>query len=24
MLTEHGHVCHVEHNAGLGAGFSDR
>lgn len=24
MLTEHGHVCHVEHNAGLGAGFSDQ
>lgn len=24
MLSEHGHVCHVEHNAGLGAGFSDQ
>ncbi len=24
MLTELGHVCYVEHEAGLGAGFSDR
>lgn len=24
MLGEHGHICHVEHNAGLGAGFSDQ
>lgn len=23
MLSEHGHQCFVEHNAGLGAGFSD-
>jgi alanine dehydrogenase len=24
MLTKHGHQCFVEHNAGLGAGFSDQ
>jgi alanine dehydrogenase len=24
MLSGHGHICHVEHNAGLGAGFSDQ
>lgn len=24
LLTEHGHKCYVEHNAGLGAGFSDQ
>lgn len=24
MLNEHGHSCFVEHNAGLGAGFSDQ
>jgi alanine dehydrogenase len=24
MLCDHGHTCHVEHNAGLGAGFSDQ
>lgn len=24
MLTEHGHTCFIEHNAGLGAGFSDQ
>lgn len=24
MLTEHGHICYVEHNAGLGAGFTDQ
>jgi len=23
MLTKHGHMCYVEHNAGEGAGFSD-
>lgn len=23
QLAEHGHICYVEHNAGLGAGFSD-
>jgi alanine dehydrogenase len=24
MLTQHGHRCYVEHEAGLGAGFSDQ
>jgi alanine dehydrogenase len=24
MLLEDGHVCHIEHNAGIGAGFSDQ
>jgi alanine dehydrogenase len=24
MLSERGHTCYVEHNAGLGAGFSDQ
>ena len=24
MLTKEGHVCYVEHNAGIGAGFSDQ
>ena len=24
MLTKEGHVCYVEHNAGVGAGFSDQ
>jgi alanine dehydrogenase len=24
MLTQHGHTCYIEHEAGLGAGFSDR
>src|SRR4030066_2221719 len=24
MLTKDGHTCYVEHNAGLGAGFSDQ
>lgn len=24
MLLEDGHFCHVEHNAGIGAGFSDQ
>lgn len=24
VLIERGHTCHVEHNAGLGAGFSDQ
>jgi len=24
MLTKHGHRCYVEHDAGLGAGFSDQ
>jgi len=23
MLTQHGHVCYVEHDAGIGAGYSD-
>jgi alanine dehydrogenase len=23
MLSRHGHICYVEHDAGLGAGFSD-
>ncbi len=23
LLTHHGHTCYVEHNAGLGSGFSD-
>ena len=24
MLTKEGHICYVEHNAGVGAGFSDQ
>ena len=24
MLTQAGHTCYIEHEAGLGAGFSDR
>ena len=24
MLTQQGHTCYIEHEAGLGAGFSDR
>ena len=24
MLTKQGHTCYIEHDAGLGAGFSDR
>lgn len=24
MLTEYGHICYVEHDAGLGAGFNDK
>jgi alanine dehydrogenase len=24
MLTKEGHICYVEHNAGIGAGFSDQ
>jgi alanine dehydrogenase len=23
LLTQHGHTCYIEHNAGLGSGFSD-
>lgn len=24
LLTQHGHICYVEHDAGLGAGFNDK
>jgi alanine dehydrogenase len=24
MLVQYGHICYIEHNAGLGAGFSDQ